>query len=339
MTKKIKSSDSKKQAPPGTAKPPARIFYLVSLLIPVLFFVLLETGLRAFHYGNDYTQWVNPAKGLFVLNPDIAHKYFHDIKSVPYSNGDIFDEVKKPNAFRVFVLGESSGAGYPFLPIGSFSRYLQKRLSLVYPESKIEVVNCSMTAINSYTLRDLVPGILREKPDVILIYAGHNEYYGALGVGSLESIGNSRTLINLVIYLEQFKTFQLLRNLIDSAAGLFAGSGQPPTGTLMSRMAQDQYIGLNSSVYREGIEQFKGNMRDIMEMAREKHVPVILGTLVCNLKDRYPFVSVDEGGLPRAGPISKRDSACLLKKTGMRRIRFSGLRKTLMRSGSGRRRR
>ena len=299
---------------PHTLRSPARIFYVITLLIPILFFFLLEVGLRIFHYGYDYTQWVNPAKGLYVLNPDIAHKYFHDIQGVPYSIGDIFDEVKKPNAFRVFVLGESSGAGYPYLPIGSFSRYLQLRLSLVYPESKIEVVNCSMTAINSYTLRDLTPGILREKPDVILIYAGHNEYYGALGIGSLESFGTSRALINLVIYLEQFKTFQLLRNVIGSAAGLFAGSRQPPSGTLMSRMAQDQYIGLNSSVYKNGVEQFKGNMHDIMEMASENHVPVILGTLACNLKDQYPFVSVEEHGLPPAGKIFEQAQQALGEK-------------------------
>ena len=314
MTKKIKPSDSGKKSSAGASKPPAAVFYIISLLIPVFFFLLLEAGLRAFNYGYDYTQWVNPAKGLYVLNPDIAHKYFHDIQSVPYSNGDILDEVKKPNAFRVFVLGESSGAGYPYLPIGSFSRYLQRRLSIVYPESKIEVVNCSMTAINSYTLRDLLPGILREKPDAILIYAGHNEYYGALGVGSLESFGASRPLINLVIYLEKFKTFQLLRNLIGSAAGLFAGTGQQPTGTLMSRMAQDQYIGLNSKVYREGIEQFKGNMRDILEMASENHVPVVLATLACNLKDQYPFVSVHENGLPEAGKMFEQAQHSLAKK-------------------------
>jgi Tetratricopeptide repeat len=314
MKKKTKPSDTEKQVPLRASKPPAKVFYVVSLLIPVLFFILLEAALRVFNYGYDYTQWVNPAKGLYVLNPDIAHKYFHDMQTVPYSIGDVFDEVKKPNGFRAFVLGESSGAGYPYSPIGSFSRYLQQRLSIVYPESKIEVVNCSMTAINSYTLRDLVPGILHEKPDVILIYAGHNEYYGALGVGSLESIGPSRALINVVIYLEQFKTFELLRNLIGSTAGLFAGSRPLPTGTLMSRMAQDQYIGLNSSVYRKGIEQFSGNLRDIMEMASQSHVPVILATLACNLKDQYPFVSVNEHGLPSAGKMFEEAQRSFTKK-------------------------
>jgi tetratricopeptide (TPR) repeat protein len=285
-----------------TSKSNAKIFYLILILFPILFFIILEFGLRIFDYGNDYTQWVNPAKGLCVLNPAIAHKYFHNIENVPYSNQDVFDEVKKPNSFRVFVLGESSGAGYPYVPIGAFSRYLQQRLSLEYPDSKIEVINCSMTAINTYTMRDLFPGILDQKPDLVLIYAGHNEYYGALGVGSIESLGTSRSIVNLVIYLEKYKTFQLIRNLLKSAVGLFYNK-QPLTGTLMARMAQNQYISLNSDIYKRGIDQFGGNMKDILEMAKKKNVPVILGTLACNLKDQYPFVSVNENGLPPADKV------------------------------------
>src|ERR1035438_10915895 len=101
-------------------------------------------------------------------------------------------------------------------------------------------------------------------------------------VGSMESLGTSRSIVNMVIYLEQFKTFQLIRNLLRSAAGLLGGKREAPTGTLMSRMAQNQYIGLDSDIYNSGIEQFKGNMHDILEMARKQNVPVILGTLACN---------------------------------------------------------
>ncbi|MHB1687294.1 MAG: tetratricopeptide repeat protein [Ignavibacteriaceae bacterium] len=313
MAKELKASkeDVEKFLSTFVTKPVNKIFYLVLILIPILFFVLLEIGLRIFNYGYDYTQWVNPIKGKYVLNPDIAHKYFHNIQNVPYSNQDIFDEVKKPNSYRIFVLGESSGAGYPFTPIGSFSRYLQQRLSLEYPGLKIEVVNCSMTAINSYTMRDLFPGILKEKPDLILIYAGHNEYYGALGVGSMESFGTSRNLVNMVIYLEQFKTFQLLRNLLKSIAGLFIGNNNTPSGTLMARMAQNQYIELNSDTYEKGVEQFEGNMHDILEMAKKQNVPVILGTLACNLKDQYPFVSIKEKGFPPADKIFKQAKEAL----------------------------
>jgi len=283
--------------------PTRKIFYLVLVLIPIIFFILLEIGLRIFDYGYDYTQWVSPTPGKYVLNPAIAYKYFHSTENVPYSNQDIFDEIKKPNSFRVFVLGESAGAGYPYTPLGAFSRYLEQKLNFKYPDSKIEIINCSITAINTFTMRDLFPGILEMKPDLVLIYAGHNEYYGALGVGSMESFGTSRRIINLVIYLERFKTFQLMRNLLKSSTGIFGEKKEAFTGTLMSRMAQNQYIGLNSDTYKKGIEQFRGNMHDILEMAKEQNVPVILSTLACNLKDQYPFVSIKAKGYPPADKV------------------------------------
>ena len=283
-------------------KPPKKIFYFVLILIPILFFVLLEIGLRIFNYGYDFTQWVEVTDNKLMLNPNIAHKYFYNTQNVPNSNQDLFDKVKKSNAFRVFVLGGSSGAGYPFSPNGSFSRYLQDRLSLVYPQSKIEVINCSMTAINTYTLRDFMDGILEQKPDLILIYAGHNEYYGALGVGSMESFGTSRPLVNFVISLEKFKTFQLVRNILKSVVKMFS-SRKAATGTLMSRMAENQYIKLGSDVYENGIKQFEGNLSDILSIAKNAHVPVILGTLTCNLKDLPPFVSVKSKKYPPADKV------------------------------------
>ncbi|MCB9247259.1 MAG: hypothetical protein H6613_01265 [Ignavibacteriales bacterium] len=178
---------------------------------------------------------------------------------------------KKQNSFRVFILGGSSAEGYPFSPMGSFSRYVRKRLELVYPNTHIEVINLGMTAVNSYTLLDLLPGVLDQKPDLILIYAGHNEYYGALGVGSVQSFGSSRNLINLILYLNNFKTTQFVRNSIHWVTSLFFSSENiKSSGTLMSEMAKDKNIILDSDVYNAGLEQFEDNLTDILQLCKEK---------------------------------------------------------------------
>ena len=144
-------------------------FYIILIGLPIIFFVLLELGLRIFGYGFNYDQWETVVKGKLMLNQQIAKRYFYNTKTIPFSNQDVFDAEKKPNSFRVFVLGGSSAAGYPFSPLGSFSRYIRDRLKLLYPSSEIEVVNLSMTAINSYTIRDLFPSVLEQKPDLILM--------------------------------------------------------------------------------------------------------------------------------------------------------------------------
>lgn len=303
MKKKVKGK--KEDSITLSKKKYPKWFLIILILIPVLFFVLLEFSLRIFNYGFDNRQWIPAADGELFLNPEITKRYFYTVQRVPHSNGDLFDEVKKKNAFRVFVLGESSAAGYPFLPLGSFSHYLSDRLKLVYPSSKIEVVNLGLTAVNSFTLRDLFPGVLDQQPDLILIYTGHNEYYGALGVGSMESLGTSREMVNFLLYLNKFKTAILIRNIIRGILKLFSGD-EGASGTLMSRMAKDQFIEYESDTYRKGIEQFEGNMEDILVMAKEKNVPVVLSTLVSNLKDQPPFVSIKSEKYPPAGTIFKQ---------------------------------
>ncbi len=272
-------------------------FYIILLLIPIIFFVLLEIILRIIDYGGNDDQWIKINDTKQMLNPDIAGRYFFNTKDLPQSNNDAFDIIKRENAFRVFVMGGSSAQGFPFSPNGTFSRYIRDRLELLYPENHIEVINVAITATNSYTIRDLLPGVLDEKPDLILIYAGHNEYDGAFGVGSNENVGNSRSIVNFVILLNKFKSFQLIRNGINFVMNIFSSQSEietPRGGTLMARIVKEQLIPINSEMFNSGLKQFEENLEEILTMTRTAGVPVIIGSLVSNLKDQKPFISIGE---------------------------------------------
>jgi len=283
-------------------KPPTW-FYAALVLIPVVFLVLLELGLRVTNYGYNVDQWVSVGEGKYITNSDIGRKYYTSGDFNPTTSEDEFDIHKKPNAFRVFVLGESSAEGFPYSPMGSFARYIRRRLELVYPNTPIEVINLGMTAINSYTLLDLLPGVLDQKPDLILIYAGHNEYYGALGVGSVQSFGSSRTVIRLMMRLNDFRTTQLVRNSINWVLSLLSSGNSTPSGTLMSRMAKDKQILLHSKVFNEGLQQFKENLTDILKLINDKGVPVIVGRLVSNVRHQKPFISAMTPGYQTADQV------------------------------------
>jgi tetratricopeptide (TPR) repeat protein len=283
-----------------------RWFFIIPLIIPILFFVFLEMGLRLFNYGMDYTIFkpvYENYPGKLFINPNLPRKYFSGLKNAPSVVPDAFDNVKKENAFRIFVLGESSTAGWPYIPNASFSREIKRRLELLYPDNEIEVINCGVSAINTYTIRDIVPGIIKEKPDLILIYTGHNEYYGAFGAASSVSLGHSRVSINLYLWLQRFKTTQLAENMIRGIAGLFNNQNSDESQgeeTLMSKMIGESLIPLNSDLFNVGLKQFEGNMKDIIEMFQGAKIPVILGTLTCNLRDQKPFISVKGDNLPPA---------------------------------------
>lgn len=283
---------------PGTSRKPPAYFYVILILIPFMFFFSTELLLSLSGYGRPYEQFIEVIPGKLMLNPEIAKRYFYRNTTVPKPIEDLFSKKKPENSFRVFILGENCAAGFPYLPTSSFSRYLERRLKDEYSRSKIEVINMSIMAINSYALRDFMPGILRQKPDVILIYAGHNEYYGALGAASTLPPGRSRHLTNLMLYLERFRTVELMSDFITSIFRLFRHDRQ--FGIVSSEVTSDQEIPYNSRLFQEGVLQFEGNLRDILSMAQSSGVPVVLGTLVCNLKDQPPFISSSGKDLPSA---------------------------------------
>lgn len=281
-------------------------FYIILVLIPIIFIILLELFLRVINYGYDYTLFVPISKRFpekLYINPNICKKYFTNVEHPPLPLADAIDYEKKANSFRIFVLGGSSAEGYPFVPNASFPRELKRRLELLYPDKTIEVMNCGMSAINSYTIRDFIPSIINENPDLILIYAGHNEYYGALGVGSSVTILPSRTLTNLYIWLQNFKITQLTNNVIKKTISLFKNKSSGNNNTLMETMIGQSLIPLDSKLYKKGLDQFSGNMADILKMLTDAKVPIIIGNLTCNLKDFKPFISRAENNLPSADSV------------------------------------
>lgn len=169
------------------------IFSAIALLIPVLFFAVLEISLRVSDYRGDTDMFVtmesldNKYK---IANPNFAARYFFYTTVIPNAPAEPFLTEKPANGFRMFVMGESSAAGYPYGFNGIFGRVVEDVLQDVMPDKEVEVITVAMSAINTYTLFDQVDELLAESPDAILIYTGHNEFYGALGAGSNESLGS-----------------------------------------------------------------------------------------------------------------------------------------------------
>ena len=267
------------------------------LLLPLLFFALLEGGLRLGGYGDDYPLFI-PIDGYpqyLVQNREVARRYFSQQADVPTSLHDVFDAEKGDDEFRIFVQGGSTAAGFPFYHGGAFSRMLEHRLQRTFPDRKVEVVNTAMAAVNSYTLLDFADEIVEQRPDAVLVYAGHNEYYGALGVGSTESLGGFRGLVNTYLSLRRFRTVQLLRNALAGAAGLFAGGETDAArGTLMERMVGEQVIPYGSAAFDLGVQQFRANLSDLLAKYERAGVPVFVATLASNERDQRPFVTVFE---------------------------------------------
>jgi len=288
-----------------------RLFTLLLVLIPLGFLVLLETGLRIFKYGGEHAFFVSTPDAdspYYGVNVDAGKRYFHRSGFKPTPRKDLFLKEKPEDCFRIFVLGGSTTAGFPYGNNLTFPRILNRRLSDTFADRHIEVINTAMTAVSSYTLLDILDEILSYQPDGLLIYAGHNEYYGALGVGSMESLGRFRPAIRLYLYLQRFRTFLLMRDAISRIGQSIRRApqedpGADPMETEMSRIVRDQNIPYRSRVYEQGKAQYRENLRAILNKARNAGVPVLLSELVSNVRDQRPFVSVPADTFPPAAEV------------------------------------
>ena len=74
--------------------------------------------------------------------------------------------------------------GVPFGMAATIPALVRKQLRRLYPDLDIEVVNLGASAINTNVIREMVPQFLSLDPDLVLVYAGHNEFYGPEGVGA-----------------------------------------------------------------------------------------------------------------------------------------------------------
>lgn len=275
------------------------VIKLITLLFPLIILLLLEASLRIFSYGDKLKLFIsNPRPGyedFMILNPHVGKKYFqlfsHDIPA-----NDIFLRKKAEGSFRVFVMGSSTVLGFPYGDNLMFSRILHHRLEEAFPHLKIEVVNTAITAINSFTLADYARQVAAYDPDAVLIYAGHNEFYGAFGAGSKEGVSGSPLLIRTHLTLMNLRIYQLLRSLTASIIGKVRGDDSDQVkGTLMKRIVADQSIGLNSESYTKAMKRYRLNMEFLLSTFSKEKVPVFLSQVISNVKDIKPLSASSSG--------------------------------------------
>jgi tetratricopeptide (TPR) repeat protein len=151
------------------------------------------------------------------------------------------------------------------------------------------VINAGISAINSFTVVDLLPDILAHAPDLIIIYMGHNEFYGAYGSASTISLGQNDGFIRFYLKLQKLHFVQMLKRFM----ALFSSSKNTPSSRrdLMPSVIKDRSILYESEKYRRTLRSFQNNLNLILEKCAGKNVPVILSNLVANIRDLPPFAS------------------------------------------------
>mgnify|MGYP006088400187 CR=1 FL=1 len=255
--------------------------------IPFLFFIFLELFLRLFGLFNPESLFEKKNNNLIQVNSNIGKKYF-DNKKVPVPNmyPQKFSAKKSKNTFRVLCLGGSTTAGFPYEMNVPFPQQLKFMLEDNFPEKKIESINLGLSAINSFTILDWIPQIINQNPDLIIIYMGHNEFYGAYGASSKISFTNNGSLVRLGLKMKNFNSFLMLEKIITFFTSKTFNNSQ---ATLMEKISNKGVIPISSNLREKVYKNYEKNLEIILKSLTDKDIPIIISNLTSNLLNQAPF--------------------------------------------------
>ncbi|MDT0594457.1 SGNH/GDSL hydrolase family protein [Glaciecola petra] len=278
------------------------LFYAIACLLPFVIIALLELSLRIFSYGKVYplfvpseqfNQYVQP-------NPELIKRYFPATENIPRVAPDtfLFKHNKEKDTLRIVTMGGSTMAGFPYGRFGSVAGMLKQRIKASQPELEVEIISVAMSSINTYTLLDITDEVIAIEPDIVLIYTGHNEYLGVMGVGSIYAGSGGHASNLLFLKLKEFRLYQLIQNFyhrfVSKKKQTDNLNQQNPIDaqrTVMAQVAKNKAIIYNDETFTAGVHQFEQNLSMILAAFNSAEIPVFLSTLVANEKDQAPFAS------------------------------------------------
>jgi lysophospholipase L1-like esterase len=281
------------------------------VLIGLSPFVACEAVLRAFDWQrpdlhDDPFVGFSRLNPLFVLNPERTR---YEIPPAHYKffAPESFDAVKPPGEFRVFCLGASTTQGRPFSRETSYTTWLELSLRAADPSHPWRVINCGGVSYASYRLVEVLREVLAYKPDLLIVDMGHNEFLEDRTYSHIKSV--PRLLRRPLELAARLRTLSLLRTVAEALARRFRGAevpAAPPRPMLGPEVeAKLDYRGGLASYHHDDawragvIAHFEFNLRRMVRIAREAHVPLILVNPVYNL-ETPPFKSEHRPGLSAA---------------------------------------
>lgn len=257
--------------------------------------IFLELVLRFFNVGENYSllqETTLNGRDFYRVNRSFPGKYFNRVGDAPEFRDELIPVFKQSNEKRIIVLGGSTSFGFPYTYNITFPDMLEWMMKENSPSTRWNVINLSTSAINSFSVADIVKRTADLKPDAIVIYMGHNEFYGAFGSASLEKGGTWFYSTHLSIKIRELRLYQVLLKVFNKSM-VSVSPGDP----LMVRIIRNKQITFGSSLYLKTRLNFIRNLYRIKQITDPMDIPVYICTLVSNEKDLVPFASdfIDEG--------------------------------------------
>ena len=270
-------------------------FRLATVVLSLIPFLALEGLLRLAGWQpppqlDDPYLGIRETRPLFVHQPELQRSIIPDSRQLLF-RPESFAWPKPEDEFRIFCLGGSTVQGRPFAIETAFSTWLELSLQQCAPSRSWDVINCGGVSYATYRLVPLLREILKYKPDLLILYTGHNEFLEDRSYAHLKR--HPRILGNLQSQLSRLRMVQFPRSVWNGHA-----TAQPGTTLAADVDALLDYRGGLADYHRDPgwrqmvIEHFQYNLDKMLQLTQQAGVPVILVDPVSNIKDTPPFKSV-----------------------------------------------
>jgi len=277
--------------------PKRLLFIILAATIPLALIVLVEVGLRLAGLGG-YPAIIKracalpdqPGSSLWITDNEGTRSFFFANPNRPGSLDDAAVVMPKPaGTVRIVAVGESAMKGFPQPRALSSAEFLRAMLSDLWPDRKVEVINLGCTAVASYPVLEILTQALQLSPDLVIVYVGNNEFFGAYGVASLNRAGAYPGAMRFQRWARSTAIVQGVSRLFSHAAP------QNQEGkTLMETMMGRSFTAPDDPIRNRAASNLEFFVGAMIDRCKAASVPSLVCTLPCNKRDLAPLGDCDQ---------------------------------------------
>ncbi|NOZ61645.1 MAG: tetratricopeptide repeat protein [Calditrichaeota bacterium] len=288
-----------------TAKNTTLLQKILLIGFGLLVILIIELLLQAFDVADRFSE-ADPFVGFENVYPLFGEKkapngekiYRTNSNKLSFFNDQQFFKAKPDSVFRIFCFGGSTTYGRPYRAETAFPRWLEINLNLADATHHYEVINCGGISYASYRIVNLVKEAANYQPDLFIVYSGHNEFLEARTYENI--LKQDARLKKVRVLLDKFQTYRLLRKSVNAIKQKIKPKKTKLKGEVSAIL--DASAGLDrytreSIQKKQTISHFRYNLERIIQLSRERAIPLILCTVVSNVKDFSPFKSEHKSDL------------------------------------------
>ena len=221
-------------------------------------------------------------------------------------NHQQFPQEKPPGTYRIFCVGGSTTYGRPYNDTTSFAGWLRELLPVVDARRRWEVINAGGISYASYRVVHLMKELARYKPDLFIVYSGHNEFLEERSYGALRSTPSA--VKSIAALLARIRTWTAISLLLDRLGVISSAEQASPAllpgevDTMLRRFGPDIYE-RNDSLQDQVLLHYESSLERMVGIATSAGADILFIVPASNLKDSAPFKSQHSDGISQADRV------------------------------------